>query len=482
MRFAKDLGWLAACLLAASSVGRETMKSEYIALAIATIISLRSLGYADKPDIAKAYEILISLISDKFDHDSHVVKALDTLESELLPHRMSRFASVLESVKARSDPEVVTAAQSLIDLIKASPDEKERFDYLESEFPRMRQQSQEEGEEQEKVRAVPQTEATVVKVFYATDRSPRSTLDGDVEYGSERSVDGKLQYGKCEISIPKVHKVGKLESPSFVRLEFNADPKRHIVLSQIFSWREERFFELIKVAVNRSASKEAFVFVHGYNVSFENAARRTGQIAFDLNFVGAPIFYSWPSNGKTADYFKDETNITWSTPHLEEFLGLIAQESGAERIHIIAHSMGNRAVCDALKALSYDRTSQLKFNHLVLAAPDIDADTFQELAATLQRLAGRVTLYESSRDKAIHASKKIHGNPRAGEPLLVVPGMDTIDASAIDTDFLGHSYFSETWPLLSDIHSILFKDEPPSGRFGLVEMQHENGKYYVFKP
>jgi esterase/lipase superfamily enzyme len=77
--------------------------------------------------------------------------------------------------------------------------------------------------------------------------------------------------------------------------------------------------------------------------------------------VGAPIFYSWPSNGKTADYFKDETNITWSTPHLEEFLGLIAQKSGAERIHIIAHSMGNRAVCDALKALSYDRTSQLKF-------------------------------------------------------------------------------------------------------------------------
>jgi len=162
-------------------------------------------------------------------------------------------------------------------------------------------------------------------------------------------------------------------------------------------------------------------------------------------------------------------------------LGLLAHKSGAERIHIIAHSMGNRAVCDALKALSYDSTSQLKFNHLVLAAPDIDAGTFQELAATLQRLAGRVTLDESSQDKAIQASRKIHGNPRAGEPLLVVRGMDTIDASAVDTDFLGHSYFSDNWPLLSDIHSILFKDEPPSGRFGLVEMEHEDGKYYAFR-
>jgi esterase/lipase superfamily enzyme len=204
-------------------------------------------------------------------------------------------------------------------------------------------------------------------------------------------------------------------------------------------------------------------------------------MAYDLDFVGAPIFYSWPSNGKTADYLQDETNMTWSTPHFEYFLGLLAHKSGAERIHIIAHSMGNRAVCDALKALSNDTTSQLKFNHLILAPPDIDAATFQELAATLQRLAGRVTLYESSQDKAIQASKKIHGNPRAGEPLLVVRGMDTIDASAIDSDFLGHSYFSDNWPLLSDIHSILFKDELPSGRFGLVEMEHEDGKYYAFR-
>ena len=280
---------------------------------------------------------------------------------------------------------------------------------------------------------------------------------------------------------PKIHKIGKLETPSILRLKFRPNPKKHIILSKTYSLGESRFFELLESSVAKSASKDAFVFIHGYNVSFEDAARRTGQIAYDLDFVGAPIFYSWPSNGKTADYLEDETNITWSTPHFQRFLGLLAQKSGAKRIHIIAHSMGNRAVCDALKALSYNPTSQLKFNHLVLAAPDIDADTFQELAATLQRLAGRVTLYESSQDKAIQASKKIHGNPRAGEPLLVVRGMDTIDASAIDTDFLGHSYFSDNWPLLSDIHSILFKDEPPSGRFGLVAMEHEDGKYYAFR-
>jgi esterase/lipase superfamily enzyme len=322
--------------------------------------------------------------------------------------------------------------------------------------------------------------ASVVRVFYATDRM-QVVGKGDPRYDHGRSASGQISYGECAISIPRVHKLGKLETPSILWLEFSPDPEKHIVLKEVRNLEESIFLERVAASVAKSPAKEAFIFIHGYKVSFEDAARRTGQIAFDLHFVGAPIFYSWPSNGKLADYLKDETNITWSTPHFQTFLSLLSQHSGAKRIHIIAHSMGNRAVCDALKALSYDSNSNLKFNHLVLAAPDIDADTFRELAATLQRLSGRITLYESSKDKAIQASKKIHGNPRAGEPLLVIPGLDTIDASAIDTDFLGHSYFSDNWPLLSDIHSILFKDDPPAERFGLMEMQHPNGKYYAFR-
>jgi esterase/lipase superfamily enzyme len=323
-------------------------------------------------------------------------------------------------------------------------------------------------------------DATAVSVFYATDRLQLPKLTGGVQYSKQRSLMGSVHYGKCEVSIPASHKVGKLETPSILRLEFRPDPKKHIVLTKTDSLEEEEFFRQVKASVSRSVTKDAFVFIHGYNVSFEDAARRTGQMAYDLDFVGAPVFYSWPSNGKVADYPKDETNITWSTPHFQRFLKLMSERSGADRIHIIAHSMGNRAVCDALKALSYTN-AYLTFNHLVLAAPDIDAETFQELAETLQLISGRITLYESSKDKALSASKRIHGNPRAGEPLLVIPGLDTIDASEIDTDFLGHSYFSSNWPLLSDIHAILFDDKPPAGRFGLMPMEHKDGRYYAFR-
>ena len=329
---------------------------------------------------------------------------------------------------------------------------------------------------------IPQSAGTtIVRVFYATDRLQLPSVTGKVQFGKQRSLLGSLHYGRCEVSIPKTHKLGRLETPSIMRLEFRPDPAKHIVLSGTISVEEKEFFEQVKESVARSAAKDAFIFVHGYNVSFENAARRTGQMAYDLDFVGAPIFYSWPSNGKTADYPKDETNVTWSTPHLQQFLTLLAQNTSAKRIYVIAHSMGNRAVCDALKLLSYDPACQLKLTHLVLAAPDIDADTFRELAAMLQKLSARITLYESSKDLALLASKKLHGNPRAGEPLLILPGLDTIDASAIDTDFLGHSYFSDTWPLLSDIHSILFEDQPPERRFGLAAREDPVGKYYAFR-
>jgi esterase/lipase superfamily enzyme len=324
--------------------------------------------------------------------------------------------------------------------------------------------------------------ASIVRVFYATDRNETGNFYGFPTYGSKRAQEGRLHYGECAVSIPKIHKVGKLESPTLLRLEFRPDPEKHITLQSVQTLEEQAFFKTISESVARAPAHDAFVFIHGYNVTFEDAARRTGQIAFDLNFVGAPILYSWPSNGKVADYIADETNVAWTAPHFQRLLNLLAAHSGVARIHIIAHSMGNRAVCDALKTMSASPTGAMTFHHLVLAAPDIDADTFRELAESLRKLTRRITLYASSEDKAIKASKLIHGYPRAGEPLLIINGLDTIDASHISTDFLAHSYFSDNWPLLSDIYSILADDKEPAKRFGLTERHHPQGTYYEFRP
>jgi len=301
-----------------------------------------------------------------------------------------------------------------------------------------------------------------------------------VAYGGGR---GTLEVGVCEVSIPPKHEVGELEAPTILRLEVREDPTKHVVLLGTYPQDAAEFFEQLRNRVASSPKKDAFVFVHGYNVSFEDAARRTAQMAHDLNFEGAPIFYSWPSQAQLAAYTVDENNVEWTVPHLKEFLMDVAQQSGAESICLIAHSMGNRALTKALHALSF-RMERPVFREVVLTAPDIDADVFRrDLAPQIVRTADRVTLYASSNDEALRVSKQIHGAPRAGDSgalLVVVPGIETIDVSGIDTSLLGHSYYGSNGTVLSDLIGLLKYGMPASQRSWLLPRDYQGLPYWVF--
>ena len=96
------------------------------------------------------------------------------------------------------------------------------------------------------------------------------------------------------------------------------------------------------------------MFIHGFNVSFGLAARRTAQLSYDLKFQGVSMLYSWPSQGKLAAYTSDEDKILWTRPRLQAFLTLVATELGVAGVHIIAHSMGNRALVEVLKDLTHE--------------------------------------------------------------------------------------------------------------------------------
>ena len=64
---------------------------------------------------------------------------------------------------------------------------------------------------------------------------------------------------------------------------------------------------------------------------------------------------------------------------------------------------------------------------------------------------------------------------------MVIAGMDTFDASAVDTDLLGHSYWCEEWEVMSDIHSMLETDEPAARRFGVTPISNAAGEYFEFQ-
>ena len=315
-------------------------------------------------------------------------------------------------------------------------------------------------------------------VYFATDRNVQAVAP--LRFGVMQA--DQLSYGVCVVSIPDVHKSGVLETPSIWKFEFSENPKKHIVLLDARKMDAGHYLDQIRGLVGRAPKRNLFVFVHGFNVSFEDAARRTAQIAFDLHFKGAAIFYSWPSQGKLLPYPADETNAERTEVNLQQFLLDIAGQTGAENIYLIGHSMGNRPLAHALAEIAKSgKRIDGQVKELILAAPDIDTAVFRrQIAPFLTRAAQGITLYVSDRDKALRASEKLHRYPRAGQTrdLVVLAGMDTIDASLVDTDFLGHAYFVQNRALLTDIAYIFNDHFRAAQRAGLHRVRRSDAIVY----
>ncbi len=61
-------------------------------------------------------------------------------------------------------------------------------------------------------------------------------------------------------------------------------------------------------------------------------------------------------------------------------------------------------------------------------------------------------------------------------------GIDSVDASAVDTDFIGHSYYGDRGSILSDMHGLITIGSPPQHRSRLREVTLPAGNYWKFEP
>jgi esterase/lipase superfamily enzyme len=321
----------------------------------------------------------------------------------------------------------------------------------------------------------------VQKVYYATDRKVNS-LTSNTRYIGDR---GNLQFGLCNVSIPVDHKIGEIESPSLLALEFESDPNKHITLLSVQKLEQDKFIAAIKKDPSITSKEDALIFIHGFNTTFDDAARGTAQLAYDLQFKGTVLFFSWPSKGDVKAYPVDRNNAEWAVPDLVTFLKLVSAQTGVRRIHLIAHSMGNYFLTEALRRLSADTRTLSTFDNIILTAPDIDADIFKRDIAPVIKSAGkRTTLYASSNDLALKASRAVNGYARAGDSgnsIVIIKGIDSIDVSSVNTTFLGHSYYGDNRSVISDIFYLL-KDQAPEKRSFLLKSSRDSQDFWIFKP
>lgn len=309
----------------------------------------------------------------------------------------------------------------------------------------------------------------VYPVWFGTNRKPAAGATGE-SFTNERH--DSVTRGRVAVFVPEAHRFGETGASFWRRLlRFDLRDDR-LRIQEITRQERDAFYAEIQQAMEAARVSgepaHALFYLHGYCTTFEEAAIRAAQIGYDLKVPGATAFFSWPSRGAVTAYPADEASIEASERAITDFLVEFTESCGAEKVHVIAHSMGNRGLLRALQriAANAETRGKLRFGQIFLAAPDVDRDLFLDLAMLYPEHADRTTLYASDGDLPVHLSSKLHDAPRAGyfKPYTVTPGVDTVAVPDFDVDLLGHSYFAQAEALLHDIYDLIRHNQAPAQR------------------
>lgn len=298
----------------------------------------------------------------------------------------------------------------------------------------------------------------LVRVWFATNRQPVDVANVAQGFHVSQSADG-LTYGICHVFIPESHQPGSVGTPwwrRWIQLKADDSLKVHAIqgLEHDAFWAD--FADKLQ-GWWQPGERNAFVLIHGFNVGFNEAAIRAAQIGYDLKIPGEMAFFSWPSRGRTTDYVADEATISASYEYIARFLRELSEKAGAERIHIFAHSMGNRGFLSALERLVADGVPNLQLGQVFFCAPDEDIRVFKDKVTRFPHLSENRTLLLSPDDRAVALSEWLHKFDRVGvtPPVTVIPGIDTISVSGFGLLDLGHGYFASAKPVIEDLHEAI---------------------------
>ncbi|KAA5534929.1 alpha/beta hydrolase [Taibaiella lutea] len=321
-------------------------------------------------------------------------------------------------------------------------------------------------------------------VYYSTNRRLKS--ESPVLFDNKRGE--RLHLGHCAVSIPYNHKVGTIDGLApLIKNFFIADPNKDMIILSNDLFDSNVFIQKISEKIRVNNDKDILLFVHGFKDSFEDGILRAAQLGYDLNYKGPVISYSWPTMGSFFGYVADSDSAEISSNYLNEFLTYLIDNIGENRINIIAHSMGSVVLSKALLKLKKQNLFPSAINQIILAAPDIDRDLFINHIMPEIQSPQHLTLYVSKNDWAMKLSRFIrHSYNRlgeAGEEMAIIEGVDTIDASGVETDLIGHSYFSQKESLINDIHMTFLGHKPPQRRLDQKQLviRNEHKIYWTFK-
>lgn len=262
-------------------------------------------------------------------------------------------------------------------------------------------------------------------IYVATDRlfDPAT-----MRFGSERSETAR--FARYDVVVPPERKPGSITYP---RPGAQPDPNADFLTTAAVVYPGEPSFRRDLGQALRQDGREATIFVHGYNNTFADGVYRITQLSHDLDLPGVHMHYAWPSAGTPFGYVYDRDSAVFARNGLESMLREVSA-SGAERIFLVAHSMGSALVVETLRqlALRGDRQTLDRISGVILISPDIDVDVFRSQARDIGRLPQPFVIFGSSRDRALKLSARLTGQSARLGSLQNVGAVADLEVTFVD--------------------------------------------------
>ena len=244
------------------------------------------------------------------------------------------------------------------------------------------------------------------RIYYATNRNPDNPA-APTSFGTDFNgpEPGNLTFGIADVNSPPGHddKGLPIEAPTAGDVTLS-DPS------------PGDFSPAAKQAII-NGSAHLVLSVHGFQYHFWDSVTRADYLARWFNEGTFPnpssfVMFGWPSAGELSEYPRDWDYSTKSGPALAQMLiklqpliaAFRAQQGAAGHVTLLAHSMGNHVVDQAMAALA--PAAPWTYDRVILAAADEGRNELTppgNLAAA-GTLADRVYVYYNNQDVALTAS------------------------------------------------------------------------------
>ena len=337
------------------------------------------------------------------------------------------------------------------------------------------------------------------RILYATDRKPSDDPDNRPFYLDEagfiiRLGEARIKAGPAGTDWETVRHISlaKKRSEDYPLEVVSVDENgylpstysfltRSIPESTLAGQRGRKFADEVDERMAASGVKDVYVYLHGFRVKFDIPALVAAELWHFLGYRGAFISYSWASTPSLFAYFADLEAAVILARKFRLFLTYLAEETQAEKIHIIAFSAGSRLVVRALHQLALLRKEdpnkeirrEVRIGNVIIVGGDISHEEFGvAMADGLLRIPERTTIYVSSADRPLAFVRRLFRRERLGEMwaeelparaanfLSANPSLQFIDVTgAADSTYgNGHSFFRKSPWVSSDLIALLGYD------------------------